>query len=150
MAARRLAAVAAVLSFSFTMAACSFSYKLDSLFGSDKEPEPGEYTGSAHPAAATGQVAALADADLALAKAAISEAVTRTGRDVSVPWENPATGARGTITPLAPAFAQNGVLCRDFLASYVRETSEAWLQGEACRVDDDRWEVRNLKPWKRS
>jgi hypothetical protein len=46
---------------------------------------------------------------------------------------------------------QDGFTCHDFLASYVREGSkEAWLQGEACRVQKGRWEVRSLKPWKTS
>ena len=48
-----------------------------------------------------------------------------------MPWENPRTGARGTITPLASAYNQDGVTCRDFLASYVHGQTEAWLQGEA-------------------
>ena len=90
------------------------------------------------------------EGDLAFARAAASEALTRGGRDVSVPWENPRTGARGTVTPLPSAFTQNGVPCRAFLVSYVQEGSELWLQGEACRIQEGRWEVRNLKPWKRS
>jgi len=69
--------------------------------------------------------------------------------DASGPWENPLTGARGTITPLAAAYRDNGVECRDFLASYVRESAEAWMQGEACRNRVGRWEVRSFKPWRR-
>ena len=141
--------VAAALSL--PSAACSFSYRLDSLFGKDKDDQ--EYTSATPTAVQTrvGQSAdALNEADLAIAKAAAAEAVNRKGKDVSVPWENPATGARGTVTPLAAAYSQNGATCRDFLASYVRDTTEAWLEGEACRMDGGGWEVRNLKPWKRS
>src|SRR5216683_1935100 len=69
-------------------------------------------------------------------------------KDASVPWENPHTGARGTITPLATATSQDGVTCRDFLASYVKNGSESWLHGEACRAGRGKWEVRNLRPWK--
>jgi surface antigen len=65
-----------------------------------------------------------------------------------MPWENPKTGARGTVTPLASAHHQGGTTCRDFLASYVKDGSESWLQGEACRVARGKWEVRNLRPWK--
>ncbi len=65
------------------------------------------------------------------------------------PWENPVTGARGTVTPLAAAYRDNGVECRDFLASYVHEKAEAWMQGEACRNSIGGWEVRTLKPWRR-
>ncbi len=60
--------------------------------------------------------------------------MTKGGKDSSVPWENPKTGARGTVTPLASAYNQDGITCRDFLASYVKNGSESWLQGAACRA----------------
>jgi surface antigen len=65
------------------------------------------------------------------------------------PWENPQTGARGTITPIAAAYRDNGAECRDFLVSYVHDRAEAWMQGEACRDGRGHWDVRNLKPWRR-
>jgi surface antigen len=71
------------------------------------------------------------------------------GRGRGGPWENPQTGARGTITPIAAAYRDNGAECRDFLASYVHDKAEAWMQGEACRTGAGRWEVRSLKPWRR-
>jgi surface antigen len=89
---------------------------------------------------------ALTGADLAVASAATTTLLDY--RDGG-PWENPDTGARGTITPLAAAYRDNGVECRDFLASYVHERAEAWMQGEACRNSIGGWEVRTLKPWRR-
>jgi surface antigen len=65
------------------------------------------------------------------------------------PWENRQTGARGTITPIAAVYRDNGVECRDFLVSYVHDKAEAWMQGEACRTGTGRWEVRGLRPWRR-
>jgi surface antigen len=65
------------------------------------------------------------------------------------PWENPQTGARGTITPVAAVHRDNGAECRDFLVSYVHDGAEAWMQGEACRAGAGGWEVRSLKPWRR-
>ena len=90
------------------------------------------------------------DNDLAYARAAASEAVARDGKTTSVPWENPHTGARGTVTPIASSYTQDGFTCRDFLASYVRQGSESWLQGEACRIHQGRWEIRAMRPWKKS
>jgi 17 kDa outer membrane surface antigen len=87
--------------------------------------------------------------DLAAARAAVSEMLSRGGKTTSIPWENPRT-ARGTLTPLASAYTQDGVTCHDFLASYVRDGSTSWLQGEACRTQPGRWEVRKLTPWKKS
>jgi surface antigen len=91
------------------------------------------------------------EGDLAFARNAASDVLTRGAKDSSQPWENPSTGARGSVTPLASAYtADNGRICRDFLASYVNGTSETWLQGAACRAEHGRWEVHSLKPWRKS
>ena len=89
------------------------------------------------------------EADLAYARAAAADALARGDKDSSVPWENPQTGAGGNITPLAAAYSEGGLPCRDFLASYVRGESQAWLQGAACRTGHGKWEVKSLKPLKR-
>jgi len=124
---------------------CSFSYQLDHLF-SKSEAEPGQRRAAATAPAAEPPV----EGDLAFARAAAREILTSGEKDSSLPWENPRTGARGTITPLASAYSQDGLTCRDFLASYVRNGNESWLQGEACRAARGRWEVRALRPWKKS
>jgi surface antigen len=92
------------------------------------------------------------EADLAFTKAAIRQVLAKPNNGASEPWENPRTGARGTVTPIASAYTQSGQTCRDFLASYVNGSSQAWLQGEACKQKHEKgaWEVRSLKPWKRS
>jgi surface antigen len=64
-------------------------------------------------------------------------------------WENPQSGARGTITPIATVYRDNGAECRDFLVSYVHDNAQAWMRGEACRDGGSHWEVRSLKPWRR-
>jgi hypothetical protein len=97
-----------------------------------------------------GKGALPSDADLAYASAAAADVLANGGKDTSAPWENPSTGARGTVTPIAAAYAQDGSQCREFLASYVVEKNEAWLQGEACRIHQGRWVVRSLKPWRRA
>jgi surface antigen len=128
-------------------AGCSFSYQLDSMFG--KTDEPG-LTGALRPVAAKPLTGLPPEGDLAFARAAVSEVLSRGTKDGSVPWENPSTGARGTVTPVASAYNQDGTTCREFLASYERDGSSAWLQGEACRAGKGKWEVRNLKPWQRT
>ena len=83
---------------------------------------------------------------MAYARAAVPDALTRNGRNVSVPWQNPNTGASGNITPLATAYTEGGQSCRGFLASYVHGGSQDWLQGAACRSAQGGWEVKSLKP----
>ena len=87
------------------------------------------------------------ESDLAFARNAASDVLTKGDKDSSQPWENPETGARGSVTPLAQAYSSDGRTCRDFLASYVNGTSESWLQGAACQSGHGRWEIHTLKPW---
>jgi surface antigen len=141
---RRLAALAAVVAFGVSSGGCS--YKLGGFFGKDEKPEVTATVSKP----AREKASAPAEADLALAKAAVHDLLSRGGQDTSVPWENPRTGARGTVTPIATAYNQDGLTCRDFLASYVREGDESWLQGEACRIHQGKWEVKNLRPLKRT
>jgi surface antigen len=88
------------------------------------------------------------ESDLAFARNAASDVLTKGDKDSSQPWENPATGARGSVTPLAQAYSSDGRTCRDFLASYVNGRSESWLQGAACQSGKGHWEIHTLKPWK--
>lgn len=138
----RCIALAAVIPLALSIAGCS--YKLESGFSRDgeKSETPGSLGTSARAAAPT------AETDLAFAKAAAADALARTG-DISVPWENPGTGARGTVTPLASSYTQDGFTCRDFLASYIRKGSESWLQGDGCRIHQGRWEVRHMRALQR-
>jgi hypothetical protein len=136
---------AAVLLLALAGGGCSF--QLGSMF--DRNGDDARLrTGSVTPVATTPS-AVRAESDIAL-RAAATELLARNEPNASLPWENPQTGARGTVTPIAGAYTQAGMTCRDFLASYVRGSSEDWLQGEACRAQHGRWEVRSLKPWTRS
>lgn len=142
---RRVAAVS-VLVAALGTGGCSLSSQFDSLFGSSSDqtgsitPPPGTKGGDVLPPAA----------DLAFARAAVKDVLARGEKDSSQAWENPASGARGTVTPIAQAYADGDQTCHDFLASYVNAGSEAWLQGAACKPRKGGWEVRSMKPWKQS
>jgi surface antigen len=146
---RRLPVWAAVFSFAFASGGCS--YQMDSMFSRKRDADV-ETIGSIRPTTPRQQtVAAIPpEGDLAATWTAVSEALGKAGRDASVPWEDPTTGARGTVTALSNAYNQDGTTCRDFLASYVRNGAESWLQGEACRSFQGRWEVRQMRPWRRT
>jgi hypothetical protein len=140
-----LAPVAAALS-ALVVSGCSYR-----LFSLDSKDDPGttgsivQPGGHAEPLA---DAAAPAESDLAYARAAASDVLARGGKNTSVPWQNPQTGAGGNITPLATAYSEGGSPCRDFLASYVHDGSHDWLQGAACRTASGSWEVKRLKPLK--
>lgn len=124
------------------------SYKLDSLLGKN---DKAEHTASLKPAAAPSPTltADPSDNDLAYARAAAAAVLARPEKDARLAWENPTTGARGTVTPIADAYTQDGFTCRDFLASYIRDGAESWLQGDGCRIHQGKWTVRKLRPLKR-
>lgn len=129
-----------------TVGGCSLSGQLDSFFPTgDKSERTGTVT-----AGAKDEAQLPPPADLAYARAAASAVLSRGEKDTSVPWENPRTGTRGTVTPIATAYTQDGQTCRDFLASFVSGSSQSWVQGEACKQQQGDWQVRSLKPWKRS
>jgi surface antigen len=134
---------------------CSLSYRLDSFWS--KSTGEAETTGSIVARGISSKTSP-SEQDLEVARAVARDAFARGGKDVSTSWENPRTGAHGTITSIASAYNQDGGTCRDFLASYVRGASESWLRGEACKSQNDVkkgtqkdiWEVRGLRPWKRT
>jgi len=135
---------------------CSLSQQVGSLFGPSKDGSEayaqGDITGSISrsPAAFAATGGMPPESDLAYARAAVEEVLARGAKDDSAPWDNPHSGARGTVTPIASAYDLDGMTCRDFLASYVRQGAEAWMQGEACRTGKGKWQVKSLRPWKRT
>jgi surface antigen len=128
------------------LAAGGCTYQLESLMS--KSGDDADYTGSIRVPRVTSTLPP--EHDLAMARAAVGELMSKGGEDTSVPWENPSTGARGTITAIAQAYNSDGLTCHDFLASYVRDGNESWLQGEACRQPKGKWQVRSLKPWRKT
>jgi surface antigen len=141
-AIRPAGAVATLFLVSIGSGGCSIS-RSDGAFA---KMDDSEVTGSI----ASGQGPAPTETDLAFARNAASDVLTKGGKDSSQPWENPETGARGSVTPLAQAYSSDdGRTCRDFLASYVNGRSESWLQGAACKASHGRWEIHTLKPWSR-
>ena len=146
--------IAAILSLmAVFMAASGCSYQLASLVSTDQSGP--QVTGTINPSANPSSAAltknsSQAELDLAYARAAAAEALSRGSRDASQPWQNPHSGARGNITPLATSYSEAGMACRDFLASYMHGESQDWLEGAACRTTSGAWEVRRLKPLKSS
>jgi surface antigen len=141
MALPRLPTGACLLALALAAGGCSLSYQLESM-----HEDSADQTGSLRLVVPRASAETPSGGDLSIARAAVNEVLTKRGKHTSLPWENPKTGARGTVTPLASAYQQDGITCRDFLASYVKNGSESWLQGEACRVRRGKWEVRNLRP----
>jgi surface antigen len=145
----RVGALIVAASVALTAGGCSTSYKLGSLLGTDDPASDHTDKTTARPEAAKVAAVAPGAGDLAAAKRAAVEVLATGNKDASVPWENPRTGARGTVTPLASAYQQGDATCHDFLASYVHGDQESWYQGGACRAGAT-WEVREIRPLRRT
>jgi hypothetical protein len=132
------------------LAVSGCSYKLASLVSTDEnEPQSTGTINSPTPDAASTS-SPQAELYLAYARAAVAEVLSRGGKDTSVPWRNPQSGARGNVTRLATSYSEAGMACRDFLASYIHGESQDWLEGAACRTTSGAWQVRRLKPLRSS
>jgi surface antigen len=135
------------------LAVSGCSYKLASLVSID-ESEPQSTGTISSPASASLDTSSAsspqAELDLAYARAAVAEVLSRGVKDTSMPWRNPQSGARGNVTPLATSYSEAGMACRDFLASYIHGESQDWLEGAACRTTNGTWQVRRLKPLRSS
>jgi surface antigen len=152
------------------MAGCSMSFP--SLMGekdSDKSPpsastaydsrsekiakaDVGDITGSLslQPAATASAKSALSPIDWAIAKSALRDVLGRGEAGSSQPWENPTTGARGTVTPVATIYEKDGFPCRNFIVSGVRDGRESWYEGTACRIHRGNWDVTATRPLQKS
>jgi surface antigen len=159
------------LALAAAMAGCSMSFP--SLLGgkdSDKSPPStstsaafnsgsektgkgdSDITGSLplQPAAAANAKGAMSPIDWAIAKSALREVLGRGEAGSSQPWENPTTGARGTVTPVAEIYEKDGFPCRNFIVSGVRDSHESWYEGTACRIHRGNWDVTTTRPLQKS
>lgn len=93
----------------------------------------------------------IAPADWAAARTALTEALGENTVAPSVPWENLSSATRGTVIPLGETRSGKIGKCREFLMSFVHNTNEDWLQGEACPVSKGaQWKVEQARLLERS
>jgi len=119
------------------LAVSGCSYQLASLVSSDDSEPQSTGTIKQPPAASSGapsKASSQTELDLAYARSAASEALSRGGKGGSVPWENPHSGAGGNITPLATSYSDAGIACRDFLASYILPHRQRHVGGKTAKA----------------
>ena len=127
-----MAAMLAVILIGVSEGGCSF--RLGSMFEKDKS-DASDVTGSIGSVVRIKDDTNLTDADMALARNAASDILSRGGKDASQPWENPETGARGSVTPLATTYASEGRVCRDFVSLEVAAPANPRARhGHACHL----------------
>jgi len=147
-------AFAGILALAAGAGGCSMSMELGSLFSEKSDEKTSadkvdarDVTGSLplQPTHTENPGSGMTRADWTFATAALREAMQDNGDGTSIPWQNSATGVRGTVTPVSSAFVQDGFACRNFLASHIGNGREGWFEGTACRVHRGLWEVRTAR-----
>jgi surface antigen len=129
------------------LAASGCSMSFTGFFASDDEISTGSVTlktPGASPLAPD-----LSTEDWRLASAALAVALDPQGDGASAGWRNPATGLKGSISPVGSPFVKQEQVCRAFLATTVTPHGQEWVQGSACRPSGGEWAVRDARPWKK-
>jgi surface antigen len=143
-------AVALVCLLGLVAGGCAMSMELGSLFGKDDDAKTTDKSDARDVTASlqlvsTRSESSMTSTDWSLATIALREALAKNEDGMSVPWLNPNTGTRGTVTPIASAYVQAGSACRNFLASRVGDGQEGWFEGTACRGHAGQWDVRSTR-----
>lgn len=143
----------------FALAAAGCSSSMPGLFSGDDKTEKVARSENATKPDTTvtgslslsgGTAPSMSPVDWAIAKSALRQALGREEAGASQPWENPTSGARGTITPVAAIYEKGGFACRNFIVSHVRESHENWYEGTACRMHRGQWDVTTTRPLQKS
>jgi surface antigen len=128
-----------------TVVGAAFDPKVEKVARSDR----GDVTGSLS-LQPVGNKGTLSPVDWAVAKSALREVLARGEAGSGQPWENPTTGVRGTVTPVASIYEKDGFPCRNFIVSGVRDGHESWYEGTACRIHRGNWDVVSTRPLQKS
>ena len=110
------------------------------------------FTGSvAEPASLTSETEAvsalsdlLSDSDVTLIGSVLATAMAEAEDGATVSWNNPETGASGSLMPLVVARADGGLLCRAFIGTLGVAEAGQKFRGEACRLDDGSWQLMSM------
>ena len=114
---------------------CSLS-RTDGAFA---KMDDNDVTGSIGAAQAGGP--APTESDLAFARNAASDVLTKGDKDSSQPWENPETGARGSVTPLAQAYSSGRTHLPGFPGELCQRPQRKLAAGR--RLQDRPWPMGN-------
>jgi surface antigen len=133
----------AVALASLALSGCAISTQLGPIFGGGDDQTT---TGSITPRDKRFSNA-MTDEDWAHARAALDVALAERPAAEPAQWDNPRSGLRGTVAPVASAYQADDGTCHAFVASLVEGTDTHWYQGRACRAGEERWRVVDTAQW---
>ena len=141
-AVRAASRIAAPLSLAAFVSGCSFAVP-------GLPADQVEATGSIGRSGTSTLSADLGQEDWRRAKGSLAIALDPQGSGAGVKWDNPDSGVSGLFTPVAAPYVKSNEICRAFLATIAFPGRSTTLQGTACKVSADDWEIREAKPWRK-
>jgi surface antigen len=91
----------------------------------------------------------LSQEDWRRAKGALTTALDPQGNGAPVKWDNPDSDIDGTFTPVGQPFVKSDEICRVFLATINFPGRPSSLQGTACKLSAEEWQLKDVKPWRK-
>lgn len=88
--------------------------------------------------------AAFDEEDRRRAMEALGIALDPQGNGDAVHWDNPVSGAHGTMTPAGYAYPENGLICRKFSGKFETASGSQALEGAACRDKNADWSLTEI------
>lgn len=82
---------------------------------------------------------AMSEQDLVLADESVQKALQTRLSGKSITWRNPATGHRGTVTPVRSYKTKNGYFCREYRETVIISGQTRQYRDTACRDRDGIW-----------
>ncbi len=83
----------------------------------------------------------LDDRDLAMMNHTTNRALSQAGNGTTYSWQNPGTGARGSVTPRSSFHNDDGTNCREFSQSVNAKGRYHTATGVACEQSDGSWKI---------
>ena len=138
-----LAARLALAGLAAPLGGCAISTQLGPIFGaSDDTVATGSITPRDRRFSTT-----MTDEDWSRAKLALGTALASEAPGAPAPWDNPASGLKGTVSPVASAYAADDRTCHAFVASLSDQASTHWYQGRACKTAETGWAIVETADW---
>ena len=123
-----------------TLGGCAVSFPMSSLL-----PGGDDVTGSLSKVPFG---ALLDEEDRRRERAALATALDPQGDGSTVPWANPKSGHRGSVTAVGSAYPADSKVCRAFVGDLQTAGAPKTVQGKACTIAAGDWNVSDLKPFK--
>lgn len=84
------------------------------------------------------------------ARSAMGVALDPQANGAAARWDNPESGLNGSFQPVGLPYPADGLVCRAFVASVDGARGREDLQGSACKEGAGEWDVKDVRPFRRT